>query len=408
MNIRSKTLAAALTLGAALLAAAPASAQINLTAGDIAIIGWTDNGSPADVLTIVNLANLAAGTTIYFTDNGWDGSAYRNTQGITDGDGNEQVLQFVVNNPIPAGTIISTNVVGADYTWVTGVAIPGTMFGTYTVPSLAQAGDQVSVFQHDNGTNPLNTPVQAHIYVLDDTGAFEPATTSAQGDIPMGLSIANNTAVTFSQNASGQNFMGFNTSSLAGGSKADWLAAIANVANWTFGASGTHPSGVINVSGSGAPGVAFCFGDGSGTACPCGNAGVAGNGCASSVNANGGHLQATGSALLTGDTLVLAGTGMPNSSALYFQGTLQQNGGMGIAFGDGLRCAAGAIVRLGTKNNTAGGSQYPEVGDPSISVRGLVTTPGTRTYQCWYRNAAAFCTPSTFNLTNGWEVTWSM
>jgi hypothetical protein len=30
-----------------------------------------------------------------------------------------------------------------------------------------------------------------------------------------------------------------------------------------------------------------------------------------------------------------------------------------------------------------------------------------RTYQCWYRNAdPLFCTASTFNLTNGVEVTW--
>jgi hypothetical protein len=32
--------------------------------------------------------------------------------------------------------------------------------------------------------------------------------------------------------------------------------------------------------------------------------------------------------------------------------------------------------------------------------------PGTRTYQVWYRNAAAFCTISTFNLTNGIELSW--
>jgi hypothetical protein len=27
-------------------------------------------------------------------------------------------------------------------------------------------------------------------------------------------------------------------------------------------------------------------------------------------------------------------------------------------------------------------------------------------YQVWYRNASAFCTPATFNLTNGLRVTW--
>jgi hypothetical protein len=55
----------------------------------------------------------------------------------------------------------------------------------------------------------------------------------------------------------------------------------------------------------------------------------------------------------------------------------------------------------------AGASQYPEPGDPSVSVKGLVTTPGTREYQVWYRNAATFCTTSTFNLTNGLSVSWT-
>ncbi len=405
MKIQHSSFAAALLLSATVLTAPPASAQINLTAGDVALIGWVDNGSPADILTIVNLAPMPAGTTLYFTDNGWDGLGYRNTLGPTDGDGNEQLLQFVVNNPIPAGTIISTNTTSADYTWVTSGAIPGTTTGAFAMNALAQAGDQVSVFQHDTGMNPLNTPVQQNIFVLDDTGAFEIATSSAEGDVPTGLSVAGNTAVTFPQNSTGQNFMAFNTGTLSSGTKADWLMAIANAANWTFGASGTLPSGTITV-GSGGGGGAFCFGDGTGTACPCSNSGAAGNGCASSVSTAGGHLQAAGSASLTNDQLVLTGSGMPNSSALYFQGTAQQNGGMGAVFGDGLRCAGGAVVRLGTKNNMSGGSQFPAVGDPSVSVRGLVTMPGVRTYQCWYRNAAVFCTASTFNLTNGWEITW--
>jgi hypothetical protein len=98
---------------------------------------------------------------------------------------------------------------------------------------------------------------------------------------------------------------------------------------------------------------------------------------------------------------------MPNSSALYFQGTSQQASGAGSIFGDGLRCASGGIIRLGAKLNAAGASQYPDVGDPLISVRGqLPPAGGVRTYQVWYRNAAPFCTPSTFNLTNGAQLTW--
>jgi hypothetical protein len=154
-------------------------------------------------------------------------------------------------------------------------------------------------------------------------------------------------------------------------------------------------------------GTSFCSGDGSGTACPCGNSGLAGNGCASSVNPAGANLSGIGATSLANDQLVLYGAGMPNSSALYFQGTSQVSGGLGSAFGDGLRCAGGTIIRLGTKTNVGGASQYPAPGDLPVSQRGLVTTPGTRTYQVWYRNAATFCTPSTFNLTNGYEITWA-
>jgi len=158
---------------------------------------------------------------------------------------------------------------------------------------------------------------------------------------------------------------------------------------------------------NGVPSQAYCFGDGTGTACPCGNVGAPGNGCPSSLNANGANLAASGPSSLANDTLVLSGTGMPNSSALYFQGTTQVGGGSGAVFGDGLRCAAGSIVRLKTVMNLAGASQFPGPGDPSVSVRGMVVAPGTRTYQVWYRNAAAFCNPETFNLTNGVLVTWT-
>jgi hypothetical protein len=150
----------------------------------------------------------------------------------------------------------------------------------------------------------------------------------------------------------------------------------------------------------------FCFGDGSGTACPCGNAGSAGNGCASSIFAGGAHLAGSGTASIGADTFVLAGSDMPNSSALYFQGTSQQAGGAGALFGDGLRCAGGSIIRLSTKSNVAGTSSYPETGDQVISIRGVNVAGNLRTYQCWYRNAAAFCTTSTFNLSNGVETTW--
>jgi Tol biopolymer transport system component len=153
-----------------------------------------------------------------------------------------------------------------------------------------------------------------------------------------------------------------------------------------------------------APFTSFCHGTAS--ACPCANAGAAYSGCANSLATGGARLTASGNASLSADTLVLTGGSMPNSSALYFQGNAQQNGGAGSAFGDGLRCAGGTVVRLATVFNSGGASQYPSGAAPSVSQRGQVAAPGTRTYQIWYRNAAAFCTPSTFNLSNGITVDW--
>ncbi len=225
-----------------------AQAQITLTAGDVALVGWIDNGSPADSFAFVALADLPAGTKLYFTDSGWTGSAFRNTIGPTNGTGNESLMLFSATSPIPAGAIVASNGSGPSFAWTTSGAIPGATSGSFGVVNLTQTGDQVHAFQHGSGLNPLNTSVQQHLFVLDDTGTFEPATTTGTGAVPTGLSVASHTAVTFAQTGSTQNVMVFDTTTLASGSKSEWLAAIADSSNWTFGSSGALPSGSISVT----------------------------------------------------------------------------------------------------------------------------------------------------------------
>ncbi len=187
-------------------------------------------------------------------------------------------------------------------------------------------------------------------------------------------------------------------------------AGSATLGLWKTG-SPANMSVALDVPGNGGPNpaFAFCFGDGSGTACPCGNnsAPGAGEGCLSSIG-SGGLLNATGTPSLSADNVVLQGAGMTDSSCLYFQGTAQVAGGQGGTFGDGLRCAGGTTIRLGNKTNLLGSSQYPGGGDPALSVQGQVSNPGVRTYQVWYRNAdPTFCTAATYNLTNGFQLTWA-
>lgn len=96
------------------------------------------------------------------------------------------------------------------------------------------------------------------------------------------------------------------------------------------------------------------------------------------------------------------------STVLFFQGTSRVNGGAGSVFGDGLRCVAGTVRRLGTTTNVNGSSEFPGVG-AAISIAGQIPSGGavTRYYQAWYRDASvSFCSPSRFNLTNGLEVVW--
>ncbi len=149
--------------------------------------------------------------------------------------------------------------------------------------------------------------------------------------------------------------------------------------------------------------TSYCFG--TAVACPCGNAGIPGNGCGNSNFVGiGANLTATGNAQVSADTVALIGTTMPNGPVLYFQGTTQVAG----VFGDGLRCVGGAVIRLGIKFNVANTSTYPTGADLPVSVKGAIPAAGgTRHYQAWYRDAMAFCTASTFNLTNGITITWT-
>jgi hypothetical protein len=153
----------------------------------------------------------------------------------------------------------------------------------------------------------------------------------------------------------------------------------------------------------------FCFGDGSGTACPCANDAPAGarSGCASSLSI-GGVLAGSGRASVASDGFALAASNLPSSAfVLFFQADNQVAGGMGAVFGDGLRCATGGSIRLGTRLCLNGHARLPGLGDTPISLSGAIPpSGGTRHYQAWYRNPLGPC-GSGYNLTNGVTALWT-
>ncbi|MFT7669980.1 MAG: DNA-binding beta-propeller fold protein YncE [Planctomycetota bacterium] len=150
----------------------------------------------------------------------------------------------------------------------------------------------------------------------------------------------------------------------------------------------------------------FCFGDNTGSACPCGNTGGTGEGCLNS-SASGALLSYSGTPSTTIDSFALTASGLPASTpGLYFQGETVLNAGLGSLFGDGLRCAGAAVTRLAIVTASAGLSSYPDLGDPSISTLGSVSAGDTRIYQLWFRDPAGPCSVG-FNLTQALSVDWT-
>ncbi len=146
--------------------------------------------------------------------------------------------------------------------------------------------------------------------------------------------------------------------------------------------------------------------------CNCGTSGcgpaVPDGGCTNSTG-QAGRLRAFGYPSVAYDTVALAASGLPASTTcLYIQATQQDNGGNGTPLGDGLLCIGGSVLRLGSVTSVAGNSRFPGPAGPTLSVRGGVPASGaTLHYQLWYRNAANYCTPATFNLTNAVTVAWT-
>ena len=167
-----------------LLAVLTSTASAALIAGDIIILGYTDNGAP-DSIRIAALTTLNPGEVIYFTDNGWTAGGQFRGATSTDGDGNENLLVLTINNTVLPGTVIGSPTGTAAWTWGTSGAIPGATTGTFANLSLSTTGEQITAFQAATSL-PLLNP-SAMLFQVDNTGPYEDATTAATGLRPTGL-----------------------------------------------------------------------------------------------------------------------------------------------------------------------------------------------------------------------------
>jgi sugar lactone lactonase YvrE len=146
-------------------------------------------------------------------------------------------------------------------------------------------------------------------------------------------------------------------------------------------------------------GGSFCNGaDGALAVCPCSNPGHPDSGCDNAQGTGGVRLDV---AAQRSASATLAGTGFPAGGApaalVVRSAALAPTGP--VPFGDGVRCIAAPVVRLGATLASGGISTH---------VVGHGAGPGLFYYQVWYRSMpAAFCDPAAaFNLSSGRELTW--
>jgi hypothetical protein len=157
------------------------------------------------------------------------------------------------------------------------------------------------------------------------------------------------------------------------------------------------------------PGTVTCTAD---LACPCANQIAVADPFSTSANSGGcvhsfGHearLFGNGVQSVAADTVELVVHDLPQStSIIYVQGLTPQS----VLFGDGKRCFGGTAVRLAVRGITGGQDTYPHAGETGVALKGSVPAlGGSRTYQVVYRDAATFCTSSTFNTSNAYVIAW--
>jgi hypothetical protein len=145
--------------------------------------------------------------------------------------------------------------------------------------------------------------------------------------------------------------------------------------------------------------------------CPCGNhiAGtVGGCACAYPGGPSAGLLDSSGSRNATEqgtNPLRFSATGINTNPGLFFQGSTTLNNGIGLPFGDGIRCCGGTTTRIEIADPpSAGGGP----GSTTSTAAFPPSAPGTKVcYQYWYRcpGARSIC-GNAFNLTNGVSHIW--
>ena len=196
-----------------------------LSPGDIAIIGYSADLTD-DPFAWVPLVSLDAGTTVFFTDDGWTaGGTFRGAEGT--------ITWTAPAGGLAAGTVMTIDLIG-------GVPTnPSPNLGTYNYDSgsflVSTLGDNLFVFDGSVGSPNFIFGLKT------EDGSYEGDSTSNDSSALPGALTLNTDAVAFgSPGHAGSPVSSVDNARYAGttsGTAADLLAEISNPDNWEFGSA---------------------------------------------------------------------------------------------------------------------------------------------------------------------------
>ena len=308
------------------------------------------------------------------------------------------VSTMTVNQEV--GQIVSIEIHNLLHTW------GGDLQVTITDPNLVEHNVFLRPGYNNPAGNSFGTPgnFTGGTYTFVVTGGSVLPTLANGASIPSGTYNQTFDTGGYVWNSGDHGIMNTSFSNM-GALAGDWTL---KVYDWGIGDDGSFEGWTMNALEPGVtlePGTAYCFGDGTGTACPCGNNGAPGFGCANS-SGGGARMTAAGDAVLSADTMTLDITGVNGAKAgLLIRGDNQVNGGLGNPVGDGLICAGGAVQRSHVQVTDATGATT--FSDWNGSGLGSVANAGAPTnYQFWYRDPQGSPCGNGFNFTNAYSVTY--
>jgi uncharacterized protein YdeI (BOF family) len=263
---------------------------------------------------------------------------------------------------------------------------------TVTGNSTGITGSSLGIHHFDNTICNENTVRDFFI------GAFGPCVTARYSNLgaPLpfncGQDIGNFNSASSFWNAPGGDFrLRSDSSNIDAGNPADPLDPDGS----------TIDVGALTFDPSYAPGTGFSCA-GTAALCPCGNGGTNGAGC-DLAQGTGGiaiGIQAFLPDGAGGGTAEVLGSGYPVMSqpgVTLIRSTAPEN--PPVLFGDGLRCIAAPVVRVGATLGQGGTSTIPVMHGAGA---------GTFVYQLWVRNTPImFCNPTAaFNLSDMLTIEW--